>query len=385
MDCSVTLKSKLPQVKTTIFTRMSALAAQENALNLSQGFPDFDCPPALSKAVQKAMAEGKNQYAPMAGLMSLREKIARKTQELYGAEYHPETEITITAGATQALFTAITAVIRYGDEALIFEPAYDCYAPAVELAGGVCKFVKLKPSDSYKIDWEAVKKLCSKNTRLIIINSPHNPSGSVLGEEDMKKLEKLVEGTDIVILSDEVYEHIVFDGIRHESICRYPNLARRSFVVSSFGKTYHVTGWKTGYVVAPAELMAEFRKVHQYNVFCVNHPMQAAICDFMDNTAHHLELAAFYQTKRDLFVNLLNGSRFEITPSAGTYFQNLNYTAITEEGDVDFAVRLTREHKIASIPLSVFYRDNADYNRLRFCFAKGDETLKKAAEILCRI
>lgn len=385
MDCSVTLKSKLPQVKTTIFTRMSALAAQENALNLSQGFPDFDCPPALSKAVQKAMAEGKNQYAPMAGLISLREKIARKTQELYGAEYHPETEITVTAGATQALFTAITAVIRYGDEALIFEPAYDCYAPAVELAGGVCKFVKLKPSDSYKIDWEAVKKLCSKNTRLIIINSPHNPSGSVLGEEDMKKLEKLVEGTDIVILSDEVYEHIVFDGIRHESICRYPNLARRSFVVSSFGKTYHVTGWKTGYVVAPAELMAEFRKVHQYNVFCVNHPMQAAICDFMDNTAHHLELAAFYQAKRDLFVNLLNGSRFEITPSAGTYFQNLNYTAITEEGDVDFAVRLTREHKIASIPLSVFYRDNADYNRLRFCFAKGDDTLKKAAEILCRI
>lgn len=385
MDCSVTLKSKLPQVKTTIFTRMSALAAQENALNLSQGFPDFDCPPALSKAVQKAMAEGKNQYAPMAGLMSLREKIARKTQELYGAEYHPETEITVTAGATQALFTAITAVIRYGDEALIFEPAYDCYAPAVELAGGVCKFVKLKPSDSYKIDWEAVKKLCSKNTRLIIINSPHNPSGSVLGEEDMKKLEKLVEGTDIVILSDEVYEHIVFDGIRHESICRYPNLARRSFVVSSFGKTYHVTGWKTGYVVAPAELMAEFRKVHQYNVFCVNHPMQAAICDFMDNTAHHLELAAFYQAKRDLFVNLLNGSRFEITPSTGTYFQNLNYTAITDESDVDFAVRLTREHKIASIPLSVFYRDNADYNRLRFCFAKGDDTLKKAAEILCRI
>jgi methionine aminotransferase len=385
MDCSVTLKSKLPQVKTTIFTRMSALAAQENALNLSQGFPDFDCPPALSEAVRKAVAGGKNQYAPMAGLMSLREKIARKTHESYGAEYHPETEITVTAGATQALFTAITAVIRHGDEALIFEPAYDCYVPAVELAGGVCKFVKLKPSDSYKIDWEAVKKLCSKNTRLIIINSPHNPSGSVLGEEDMKKLEKLVEGTDIVILSDEVYEHIVFDGIRHESICRYPNLARRSFVVSSFGKTYHVTGWKTGYVVAPAELMAEFRKVHQYNVFCVNHPMQAAICDFMDNTAHHLELSAFYQAKRDLFVSLLKGSRFKITPSAGTYFQNLNYSAITGEGDVDFAVRLTREHKIASIPLSVFYRDSADYNMLRFCFAKGDDTLKKAAEILCRI
>lgn len=379
-----TFKSKLPQVKTTIFTIMSALAKEENALNLSQGFPDFSCPDALSSYVNEAMKAGQNQYAPMAGLLSLREKIAEKTEALYAAVYHPESEITITAGATQAIFTAIQAIVHYGDEILIFEPAYDCYGPAVELAGGVCKYVPLHPP-SYQIDWEAVKKLCSKNTKLIILNTPHNPTGTALAEEDMQKLEKLVSGTDIVVLSDEVYEHILFDGKRHESVCRYPGLAERSFVVSSFGKTYHVTGWKLGYVVAPENLMAEFRKVHQYNVFCVNHPMQVAVTKFLDNKDHYLGLSAFYEEKRNLFLEALKGARFGMEASMGTYFQNLNYSTITDEADTDFAVRLTKEFKIASIPLSVFYRDGFDHKMLRFCFAKENETLLKAAEILCKI
>lgn len=377
-------KSKLPQVKTTIFTIMSALAKSENALNLSQGFPDFDCPPQLTKLVTQAMNAGQNQYAPMAGLIGLREKISQKTYELYGAEYDPDTEITITSGATQAIFTAITAVVRYGDEVIIFEPAYDCYGPAVELAGGVCKYVPLHPP-TYSIDWEGVKKMCSKNTKLIIINTPHNPTGAMFTEDDMKKLEKLVSGSDIMVLSDEVYEHILFDGQRHESICRYPQLAERSFVISSFGKTYHTTGWKLGYVVAPADLMAEFRKVHQYNVFCVNHPMQAAVAVFLDNKEHYLQLADFYEKKRNLFLDMIKDSRFTFEASAGTYFQNLNYNKISSEGDTDFAVRLTKEYKIASIPLSVFYRDGFDHKILRFCFAKENDTLKKAAEILCKI
>lgn len=377
-------KSKLPQVKTTIFTVMSALAKTENALNLSQGFPDFECPPALAGYVADAIKAGRNQYAPMAGLMDLREKIAAKTEDLYGAQYDPETEITVTSGATQAIFTVITAVVRYGDEVIIFEPAYDCYAPAVELAGGVCKYVPLHPP-GYAIDWDSVKKICSKNTKLIILNSPHNPTGSTLTEDDMRKLEKLVSDTDIMILSDEVYEHILFDGQKHESVSRYPQLAERSFVVSSFGKTYHVTGWKMGYVTAPADLMAEFRKVHQYNVFCVNHPIQSAVSAFLDDKAHYLELSAFYETKRNLFLDLVKDSRFTFRPSAGTYFQNLGYSAISDEADTDFAVRLTKENKIASIPLSVFYRDNFDHHMLRFCFAKQDDTLKKAADILCRI
>lgn len=384
MKFSGNFRSKLPQVKTTIFTIMSALAKSENALNLSQGFPDFNCPAELAAQVSKAIKAGQNQYAPMAGLMNLREKISKKTFDLYGAEYHPETEITITAGATQAIFTAITSVVRYGDEVIIFEPAYDCYGPAVELAGGVCKYMPLHPPE-YKIDWDGVKKMCSKNTKLIIINSPHNPTGSMLTVEDMKKLEKLVSGTDILILSDEVYEHILFDGHRHESICRYPELAERSFVIASFGKTYHVTGWKMGYVVAPADLMAEFRKVHQYNVFCVNHPIQAAIAEFIDNREHYLSLSDFYEKKRNVFLDLVKDSRFTFEPSAGTYFQNLNYNKISDEADTEFAIRLTKEHKIASIPLSVFYRDGFDHKMLRFCFAKENDTLKKAAEILCKI
>ena len=384
MKFSGNFRSKLPQVKTTIFTIMSALAKNENALNLSQGFPDFECPPELAEAVSKAIRSGQNQYAPMAGLIGLREKISAKIFELYGAEYNAETEITITAGATQAIFTAITSVVRYGDEVIIFEPAYDCYGPAVELAGGVCKYVPLHPL-GYTIDWDAVKKICSKNTKLIIINSPHNPTGTTLGEDDMKKLEKLVSGTDIMILSDEVYEHILFDVKLHESVSRYPLLAERSFVISSFGKTNHVTGWKLGYVIAPEDLMAEFRKVHQYNVFCVSHPMQAAVSEFMDNKDHYLGLSSFYEQKRNLFLDLVKHSRFTFEASAGTYFQNLNYNNISDEADTDFAVRLTKEHKIASIPLSVFYRDGFDHKMLRFCFAKENDTLKKAADILCRI
>lgn len=377
-------KSKLPTVKTTIFTIMSSLAKEENALNLSQGFPDFGPPKPLVDSIEKAMREGLNQYAPMAGLIGLREKISAKTFSLYGREYHPEKEITITAGATQAIYTAITATIHYGDEVIIFEPAYDCYAPAVELAGGICKYVPLHPP-TYLIDWDAVKKLCSKNTKLIILNTPHNPTGSIWSADDMKKLEKLVAGTDIIVISDEVYEHILFDGQRHESVCLYPELATRSFVISSFGKTYHATGWKMGYVVAPEDLMSEFRKVHQYNVFCVSHPMQAGIADFLDNEEHYLELSAFYESKRNLFTESIKGSRFSYQPSAGTYFQNLGYENISEEADTEFAVRLTKKNKIASIPLSVFYRDGFDHKLLRFCFAKEDDTIKRAAEVLCKI
>jgi methionine aminotransferase len=378
------LKSKLPGVKTTIFTLMSALAREEGALNLSQGFPDFDCPEELRNALEKALNEGKNQYAPMAGLPGLRQKIAAKTQFLYGASYNPETEITVTAGATQAIFTAISALIRPGDEVILFEPAYDCYAPAVELAGGICKFVSLEPPE-YQIPWDAVTKSCSKNTRLILLNSPHNPTGTILSKADMESLQKLVSGTDMLILSDEVYEHIVFDGMRHESVCRYPDLAGRSLIVSSFGKTYHVTGWKIGYIIGPENLMDEFRKVHQYNVFSVSHPMQAAVEAFMENQNHYLELSSFYEAKRNLFLDLIAGSKFKAVPSAGTYFQNLDFAALADERDTDFAIRLTREHKIASIPLSVFYKNRRDFRRLRFCFAKSDDTLKKAAEILCKI
>jgi methionine aminotransferase len=378
------LKSKLPGVKTTIFTLMSALAREEGALNLSQGFPDFDCPEDLKNALEKALREGKNQYAPMAGLPGLRQKIAAKTQFLYGASYDPETQITVTAGATQAIFTAISALIKPGDEVILFEPAYDCYAPAVELAGGICKYVSLLPPD-YAIPWDVLIKSCSPNTRLILLNSPHNPTGSVLSEEDLKNLEKLVSGTDILLLSDEVYEHILFDGRRHESVCRYPDLAQRSLVVCSFGKTYHVTGWKLGYILGPENLMEEFRKVHQYNVFCVSHPMQAAVEEFIGNRNHYLELSSFYEAKRNLFLELIAGSKFKAVPSAGTYFQNLDFSAISDEKDTDFAIRLTKEHKIASIPLSVFYKDRNDFQRLRFCFAKSDDTLKKAADILCKI
>jgi methionine aminotransferase len=384
MEFQGSFKSKLPQVKTTIFTIMSALAREHGAINLSQGFPDFTCHPDLTAFVDAAMKQGLNQYAPMQGLQSLREQIAAKTEELYTAVYNPEDEITITAGATQAIYTAITALVGYGDEVIIFEPAYDCYAPAVELAGGICKFVQLNPAD-YSVNWDAVRKILSKNTRMILINTPHNPTGSILSASDMLKLQKLVKGSDVIILSDEVYEHILFDGYEHQSVARYPQLAERSIIVSSFGKTYHTTGWKLGYVMAPKNLMAEFRKVHQYNVFSVNTPVQHAYAQILSNKDLYLGLPAFYQEKRDYFNSLIKGSSWSVTPSSGTYFQNLGYAKISDENDVEFARKLTIEHKVASIPLSVFYKNPVNHHMLRFCFAKENETLEKAAEILHRL
>ncbi|MCC7301075.1 MAG: aminotransferase class I/II-fold pyridoxal phosphate-dependent enzyme [Bacteroidia bacterium] len=375
------IHSKLPNVGTTIFTVMSRLAAEHNAINLSQGFPDFEGHPELMKLVYGYMKKGFNQYSPMAGAIPLREAIAAKTEEEYGGIYHPDTEITVTAGATQAIFTALAAFVQEDDEVIVFEPAYDCYAPAIELCGGKTLFVPLT-FPGYRIDWDQVKKLVNHRTRMIIINTPHNPSGSVMDAQDMSMLQKITSGTDILILSDEVYEHIIFDGIRHESVIRYPALAERSFVVSSFGKTYHATGWKTGYVVAPANLMAEFRKVHQFNVFAVNTPVQLGIAEFMKRKEHYRELGTFYQEKRDKFISLIRRSRFNFEPALGTYFQLLGYENMTSEKDADFAIRLTREFRIASIPVSVFYHTPQDNHMLRFCFAKKDETLEAAARIL---
>ena len=378
---SGTISSKLPRVGTTIFSTMSKLAMEHNAINLSQGFPDFECPQALVTAVNTAMKEGHNQYAPMPGVMRLREMIAEKTEELYGAKYNPETEITVTAGATQAIYTAISATIREGDEVIIFEPAYDCYEPAIELNGGKTIYLQLQAPD-YTINWNEVKKRVNHHTRMIIINSPHNPCGSILTAEDMKTLEKITKNTEIIILADEVYEHIIFDGHRHESMAKYPNLASRSFIISSFGKTFHTTGWKVGYCLAPKELMTEFRKVHQFNVFCVNTPMQYGIAEFLKNKSHYNDLGPFYQAKRDTFNKLLEGSRFSFVASPGTYFQLLSYEQITKEKDADYAIRLIKENGLASIPISVFYHKPIFDNMLRFCFAKRDETLEKAAAIL---
>lgn len=376
--------SKLPNVGTTIFTVMSKLAADHNAINLSQGFPDFNCDKELIALVNKHMLAGSNQYAPMAGLMSLREAIATKTEELYSAKYDPETEITITAGATQAIFTAISAVIREGDEVIIFEPAYDCYQPAIELNGGKTIYLQLK-APSYMIDWEELKKVVNYRTKMIIINTPHNPTGSIMTASDMAKLEKLTKGTDIIIVSDEVYEHIIFDGYEHQSVARYPKLAERSFIISSFGKTFHTTGWKMGYCVAPKNLMAEFRKVHQFLVFCCNTPIQHALAEYLKTKGNYLDLGTFYQQKRDYFIKLIKDSKFKFEPASGTYFQLLRYNTISKEKDSNFAMRLTKEFGIASIPISVFYHNNVDNKVLRFCFAKKEETLEKAAEILNRI
>jgi methionine transaminase len=378
------ISSKLPGITDSIFAVMSKLAQQENALNLSQGFPDFEVPPKLIDLVQKYMKKGYNQYAPMPGYLPLKEKISHKIENLYGASYDPDKEITITAGATQGIYTTITSIIREGDEVIIFEPAYDSYAPSVMLNKGIPKYIKLR-YPGYKIDWDQVKKSVSYNTKMIIINSPHNPSASVLSPEDMKELEKIVASRNIIVLSDEVYEHITFDGMKHQSICRYPGLAEKSFAVFSFGKTYHTTGWKMGYVVAPEKLMKEFRKVFQFLMFTTLTPLQYAYCDFLDDEKHYLALNGFYQKKRDVFVDGVKNSKFKIVPSQGTYFQCLNYEDISDEGDVDFARKLTKKHKVASIPLSVFYHDKTDNKILRFCFAKEEETLKKATEILCRI
>jgi methionine aminotransferase len=378
------VSSKLPTVQTSIFAVMSKLAAEQQAINLSQGFPGFDCSPELIGLVEKHMRLARNQYAPMPGVPELREAIAEKTEFLYSAQYNPETEITITAGATQALYTAITALVKEGDEVIIIEPAYDSYAPAVELAGGKCVFFQLQPG-SFSINWAEFQKLINPRTRMILLNTPHNPTGSALSAADMQKLEKLTNNTDIVILSDEVYEHILFDGLEHQSVARYPKLAQRALIVSSFGKTYHNTGWKIGYCLGPENLMAEFRKVHQFLVFSVNTPIQFALAEYLRNREAYLELSAFYQQKRDFFNRLFKGSRFHIKPSQGTYFQLLDFAAISNESDVDFARKLTIEHKVASIPVSVFYHKKTASSLLRFCFAKNNEELERAAEKLIHL
>jgi len=363
---------------------MSGLATEVGAINLSQGFPDFNTSPELVKLVNNAMNNGQNQYAPMPGVMALREQVARKTEKLYGAVYNPDTEITITAGGTQAIFTAITAIINPNDEVIIFEPAYDCYAPAIKLAGGIVKSLELEPPD-YRIAWDMVKRLINSKTRMIILNSPQNPTATILHKSDIDELCAIVKNQDILILSDEVYEHLVFDGEKHHSMAKYAELRKRSFIVSSFGKTLHATGWKLGYCVAPAALMQEFRKVHQFLVFSVNTPLQYAIAEYLKNEDHYLSLPGFFQQKRDYFRKGLEQTRFELLPCYGSYFQSVSFKNITDEKDVDFALRLTKEIGVASIPTSVFYTQGTDHQVLRFCFAKKEETLDKALERLMKL
>jgi methionine aminotransferase len=374
--------SKLPDVGTTIFTVMSRLAAEHWAINLSQGFPDFSPPAYLLERMTHHMAAGANQYPPMTGVLPLREAIAEKVGRLYGASVDVESEVTVTAGATQAIFTAIAACVQPGDEVIVFAPVYDSYAPAVALNGGTVKYATLRFPD-YRPDWDEVRALVTPRTRMILINSPHNPSGAVWSADDMAALERTVAGTDIVIVSDEVYEHVVFDGARHESVLRYPRLAERSFVISSFGKTYHVTGWKIAYCVAPRELMTEFRKAHQFIVFTVHHPSQLALADLMrEHPGFADELGTFYQGKRDFFRAQLAGSRFTLLPSAGTYFQLAQYEAISDAPDIEFVRWLTTEKGVAAIPVSVFSPQPAPERVIRFCFAKNEATLANAGERL---
>lgn len=380
-EFSGSLPSKLPKVGTTIFSVMTALANENQALNMAQGFPDFPCSPELIGLVNQYMNKQLNQYAPMPGVPVLREKIAAKTEELYSASYNPDTEVTVTPGATMAIYAAISSVVREGDEVIIIEPAYDSYLPAIELNGGHPIFAELK-YPSYAVDWDEIRKLITFKTRMIIINTPHNPTGMAFSAADMQKLQKLTENSDIIILSDEVYEHILFDGLEHQSIARYPKLAERSFIISSFGKTYHNTGWKMGYCLAPAKLTAEFRKIFQYMMFSVNTPVQYALADYMDKKDAYLELSSFYQEKRDFFRQALKGSKWKVLNCQGSYFQMLGYDKITHENDLDFARRLVTENKIAAIPPSSFYKKKTDNHVLRFCFAKENETLERAAEIL---
>ncbi|MBI5108482.1 MAG: pyridoxal phosphate-dependent aminotransferase [Rhodocyclales bacterium] len=380
--------SRLPNVGTTIFTVMSRLAAEHGAINLSQGFPDFSPSPLLLERVSHHMAAGANQYPPMAGVVPLRDAIAEKVQRLYLAAYDPESEITVTAGATQAIYTAIACCVRPGDEVIVFAPVYDSYVPGIELNGGHAVYAHLRFPE-FKPDWEEVRALITPRTRMIIINSPHNPSGAVWSAEDMAMLETLVRDSKIVVVSDEVYEHVVFDqesGCRHESVTRYPGLRERSFVISSFGKTYHVTGWKIAYCLAPRALTNEFRKAHQFIVFTVHHPSQLALADFMRAKPEFADnLAAFYQIKRDFFRQQLEGSKFALLPCAGTYFQLATYAAISDEPDTRFVQRLTKEFGVAAIPVSVFNPDRTDQRVIRFCFAKTESTLAAAGERLRKI
>ena len=381
------LVSKLPNVGTTIFTRMSQLALETGAINLSQGFPDFDGPQALREAVARHVMEGRNQYSPMTGLPSLRQQVAAKIARSYGVQRDADSEITITPGATEAIFCAVQALIRPGDEAIVLDPCYDSYEPSVELAGGRCVHVPLALPD-FAVDWQRLADAITPRTRLIFLNSPHNPSGALLTCADLDKLAELIRGRDIHVISDEVYEHLIYDGQRHASVLAHDELYQRAFVVSSFGKTYHVTGWKTGYVVAPPALTAELRKIHQYVNFCGVTPLQFALADFMAACPEHVEeLPAFYQAKRDLFCELLAGSRFTFTRAPGTYFQLADYSAIRPDlDDVAMAEWLTREHGVAAIPVSVFYQSAPkDMCLVRFCFAKREETLRQAAGKLCAV
>ncbi|MBU0828800.1 MAG: pyridoxal phosphate-dependent aminotransferase [Gammaproteobacteria bacterium] len=376
--------SKLPNVGTTIFTVMSALATERKAVNLGQGFPDFECAPELVNAVTAAMQAGHNQYPPMTGVPALREAVARKIEALHGRAYNPNTEITITAGATQAIITAVLAIVHAGDEVIVLDPCYDSYVPNIELAGGKAVRVPLTPG-TFRPDFAKISAAITPRTRAILINSPHNPSATIWTAEEMRQLEDLLAPTDILLISDEVYEHMVFDGAEHQSAARFANLAARAFIVSSFGKTFHVTGWKVGTVAAPAALTAEFRKVHQFNVFTVNTPVQHGLAAYLQDPAPYLQLPAFYQAKRDLFREGLAGSRFKLLPSTGSYFQCVDISAISDLNEADFCQWLTREAGVAAIPLSAFYGDGFDQRVVRFCFAKKDETLRAALERLRKL
>jgi len=376
--------SRLPKVGTTIFTVMSALAAETNAVNLGQGFPDFDCDALIVDAVTHAMLAGHNQYPPMAGVPQLRQALAAKIAKLYEHDYDWNTEITITAGATQGVLTAILCAVHPGDEVIVLEPCYDCYLPAIELAGATAVPVTLE-APLFRIPFDKLAAAITPRTRMILINTPHNPTGTIWRADDMQQLADLLAGTDILLLSDEVYEHMVYDGQRHESVSRHPELARRSFVVSSFGKTFHVTGWKIGYVAAPAALSSEFRKVHQFNVFTVNTPMQYGLAEYLADPAPYMNLPAFYQAKRDYFRAGLANTRFKLLPSDGTYFQCVDYSAISDMSEADFSMWLTREIGVAAIPVSAFYSSPRESGLVRFCYAKKEETLKQALERLAKL
>lgn len=378
------IQSKLPDVGTTIFTVMSRLANEHRAINLSQGFPNFDCSPRLIQLVNEYMNKGMNQYAPMAGAMPLREQLAQKIYTLYQNSIHPETEITITAGATQAIYCVIAAFIRQGDEVILVDPAYDSYAPSVVLNGGKPVAYELK-SPNYNINWTELEQLVSPKTKMIVVNTPHNPTGSILSAKDMRTLQDLVEKYDLLVLSDEVYEHLIYDDVLHESALKYPQLFQRTLATYSFGKTFHSTGWKMGYCVASEHLMKEFRKVHQFNVFSVNTPVQYAMAEFLKNPDEYLSLPYFYQQKRDFFEQAMSTSRFKPLSCSGTYFQLYDYSAISDESDIDFAKRLTTEYGVAAIPISVFYTSKRDEKVIRLCFAKTEETLEKAAELLVKV
>lgn len=380
MTHSPQIQSKLPHVGTTIFTVMSRLGTDYGAINLSQGFPSFDCSPRLTSLIHNYTKKGYNQYAPMSGVPVLKEKIAEKTRACYGISYDPEDEVTVTTGATEAIYAAITAVVKAGDEVIVFEPAYDSYVPAIELCGGIPVFITMEPP--FDVDWDEVKTKISPNTKLILVNTPHNPSGKILSKDDLNALAKLVYGRDIFLVSDEVYEHIVFDGRKHLSLMMHPVLRERTFVCCSFGKTFHITGWKVGYCLAPKALTHEFRKVHQFVTFSVVTPIQYALADFLDKPERYSQLSDFYQKKRDRFLEAIRDSRFTYEPAEGSFFQILSYDAISKENDYDLAVRLTKEIKVASIPVSAFYRNKNDHKILRFCFAKTDEELDQAGKRL---